>query len=138
WIAAEVNRRLMNWYIDRWKADDPAIKQLLPTTEPWFVLVATPDGYQYTFDNERMWRKSLRDNNGDGQITVGDGVDPNRNWPTKWRFDPEGASDNGASETYRGPSPASEPEVQAYRALMNRLKAKFMIDYHSYGELILY
>ena len=29
-------------------------------------------------------------------------------------------------------------EVTAYRALMNRLKAKFMIDYHSYGELILY
>ena len=85
-----------------------------------------------------MWRKNLRDNNDDGAITVGDGVDPNRNWPTKWRFDPEGASDNPASDTYRGPSPGSEPEVAAYRALMNRLKAKFMIDYHSYAELILY
>ena len=28
--------------------------------------------------------------------------------------------------------------MAAYRTLMNRLKAKFMIDYHSHGELILY
>ena len=122
--------------------NDPAsgIPQILATTELWFIPVVNPDGYDYTFvsDSTRLWRKSLRDNNGDGAITTVDGVDPNRNWPTKWRFDPEGASDNPASETYRGPSPSSEPEVTAYRALMNRLKAKFMIDYHSFGELILY
>ena len=39
---------------------------LLSDTELWFVLVANPDGYQYTFDGERLWRKNLRDNNGDG------------------------------------------------------------------------
>ena len=66
WIATEVNRRLMNWYVDHWNAGDPAVKKLLRTTELWFVLVANPDGYQYTFDAERLWRKNLRDNNGDG------------------------------------------------------------------------
>ncbi|CAA9516552.1 MAG: putative zinc-binding carboxypeptidase [uncultured Solirubrobacteraceae bacterium] len=140
WIAVETNRRLFDYVLKH--KNDPAsgIPQLLATTELWFTPVVNPDGYDYTFvaDSTRMWRKTLRDNNGDGAITVGDGVDPNRNWPTKWRFDPEGASDNPASETYRGPSPGSEPEVSAYRALMNRLKAKFMIDYHSHGELILY
>lgn len=140
WIAVETNRRLFEYVLDH--KNDPAsgIPQLLATTELWFIPVVNPDGYDYTFvsPSTRMWRKTLRDNNGDGAITVGDGVDTNRNWPTKWRFDPEGASDNTASDTYRGPSPSSEPEVTAYRALMNRLKAKFMIDYHSYGELILY
>ena len=29
WIAAEVDRRLMNWYIDRWRANDKEIKRLL-------------------------------------------------------------------------------------------------------------
>src|SRR5918996_2125513 len=67
WISTEVNRRLMNHYIDRWRANDGEIHRLLATTELWFILVANPDGYEYTFDHERLWRKNLRDNNGDGQ-----------------------------------------------------------------------
>ena len=140
WIAVETNRRLFEYVLEH--KNDPAsgIPQILATTELWFTPVVNPDGYDYTFVSEstRLWRKTLRDNNGDGAITTQDGVDPNRNWPTKWRFDPEGASDSFSSETYRGPSAESEPEVAAYRKLMNRLKAKFMIDYHSHGELILY
>ncbi|MGH2477839.1 MAG: M14 family zinc carboxypeptidase, partial [Candidatus Limnocylindrales bacterium] len=66
WISTEVNRRLMNHYIAGWRANDRAIRKLLQTTELWFVLVANPDGYQYTFEHERLWRKNLRDNNGDG------------------------------------------------------------------------
>jgi murein tripeptide amidase MpaA len=140
WIAAETNRRLFEYMLDHKRDASSGIPQLLSPTEVWFVPIVNPDGYDYTFvsPDTRMWRKNLRDNNEDGQITVGDGVDTNRNWPTKWRFDPEGASDTFAAETYRGPSPASEPEVSAYRKLMLRLRAKFMIDYHSYGELILY
>ena len=59
----------MNWYIDEWRANDKETKNLLKTNELWFVLVANPDGYQYTFDHERLWRKNLRDNDGDDQIT---------------------------------------------------------------------
>jgi murein tripeptide amidase MpaA len=79
WISTDVNRRLLHWYIDQYRAGDPEIRDLLGTTELWFVLVHNPDGYEYTFDVERLWRKNLRDNDGDGQITNVDGVDPNRN-----------------------------------------------------------
>ena len=51
---------------------------------------------------QRLWRKNLADNNGDGEITTGDGVDLNRNFPTRWGYDNEGSSPNPASETYRG------------------------------------
>ena len=34
-----------------------------------------------------------------------DGVDPNRNYPTKWGYDNEGSSDDPPSETYRGTGP---------------------------------
>ena len=67
--------------------------------------LANPDGYQYTFDHERLWRKNLRDNNGDGQIAAGDGVDPNRNFDEHWDYDNEGSSTNPSSDTYRGPAP---------------------------------
>jgi murein tripeptide amidase MpaA len=66
WISVEVNRRLLRWIIDQRKLENPEIVNLLKTTELWFVLSANPDGYQYTFDHERLWRKNLRDNNGDG------------------------------------------------------------------------
>jgi hypothetical protein len=140
WIAAETNRRLFAYVLAHKNDAASGIPQILATTELWFIPIVNPDGYDYTFvqDSTRLWRKNLRDNDGDATITTSDGVDPNRNWPTKWRFDPEGASDNIAGETYRGPSPGSEPEVASYRTLMHRLKAKFMIDYHSFAELILY
>jgi murein tripeptide amidase MpaA len=92
WISLEVNRRLLHYFIDGWKANDPEIRDLLRNTELWFVISANPDGYQYTFDTERLWRKNLRDNNNDGQITAGDGVDPNRNFAEHWGYDNEGSS----------------------------------------------
>ena len=70
WISTEVDRRLLHWYIDRWRANDKAVKQLLKDTELWFVLVHNPDGYQYTFDVERLWRKNLRDNDRTGPSTT--------------------------------------------------------------------
>ena len=104
WIAGEVNIRLLRWYIAGWDANDPEIKKLLRETELWFMPVANPDGYQYTFQSPdtRLWRKNLRDNNGNGTIELGDGVDPNRNFPEHWNYDQEGSSDVVSSDTYRG------------------------------------
>jgi zinc carboxypeptidase/immune inhibitor InhA-like protein len=138
WISTEVNRRLMNWYIDKWRANDKEIKNLLKNNELWFVLVANPDGYQYTFDHERLWRKNLRDNDGDNQITRADGVDPNRNFPEHFGWDEEGSSSQTSSDTYRGPSPASEPETQAMISLLDRGHFEFQINWHSFGQWLLY
>lgn len=138
WIATEVTRRLMTHYIDGWKANDPAVRSLLQTTELWFVPVANPDGYQFTFDHERLWRKNTRDINGDGQITVGDGVDLNRNFPNHWGYDEEGSSSLPSSETYRGTAAVSEPETVAMKGLLDRIKFKFQVNYHSNGQWLLY
>ena len=138
WIATEVDRRLMNYYIDKWRSGDRQVRKLLQSTELWFIPVANPDGYQYTFDHERLWRKNLRDNNGDGQITVGDGVDPNRNFPNHWGYDNEGSSPVTSSETYRGPAPLSEPETQAMVGLLDRIRFAFQVNYHSFGPYLLY
>jgi hypothetical protein len=138
WISLEVNRRLLHYFVDGWRERDWEIRRLLGRTELWFVISANPDGYQYTFDTERLWRKTLRDNNGDGQITVGDGVDPNRNFAEHWGYDNEGSSPDPADETYRGPSAASEPETQAVQGLIDRIRPKFQSNLHSFGEWLLY
>ena len=138
WISVEVNRRLLRYILDQRRLEVPAIVDLLKTTELWFVISANPDGYQYTFDHERLWRKTLRDNNGDGQITNGDGVDPNRNYNEHWNYDNEGSSTNQASETYRGPSARSEPETRAMAGLIDRIQPRTLVNWHSFGPLILY
>src|SRR5215216_335257 len=138
WISLEVNRRLLHYFIDHYRANDKTVKDLLKSTELWFVISANPDGYQYTFDHERLWRKNLRDNNGDGQITAGDGVDPNRNFAEHWGYDNEGSSPDPADETYRGPAATSEPETKAMQGLIDRIRPKFQSNLHSYGEWLLY
>ncbi len=140
WIAAETNRRLFQYLVQHKRDRASGVPKLLGSRELWIVPIVNPDGYDYTFGSKatRLWRKNLRDVNGDGQITSGDGVDPNRNWPEKWNYDLEGASDDPTTETYHGSGPASEPEVRALGALEKRIRARFQIDYHSFAQLILY
>ena len=140
WITPEVNRRLAAYLISQWRANNKAIKNLLKENELWFVLVANPDGYQYTHssDDTRLWRKTLRDNNNNGTIEVGDGVDPNRNYPEHWGYDNEGSSPVQSSDTYRGPDEESEPETQAITGLYDRIDFAFHVNWHSAGQWLLY
>jgi hypothetical protein len=138
WITPEVNRRLLHWYIDRWRANDKVVKGLLKDVELWFVLVHNPDGYEHTFDAERLWRKNLRDNDANGSINNNDGVDPNRNHAEHWRYDDEGSSSLFPSQTYRGTAPESEPETQAMVRLFDKVPFRLTISYHSFGPLLLY
>jgi hypothetical protein len=138
WITPEMIRRLMHQVIDGY-GTDPTWTNLVNTRELWFLPSANPDGYDFTFtEGNRLWRKNLRDVNGDGVITNGDGVDLNRNFPTNWGQDNEGSSPDSSGETYRGTGPASEPETKALDALFKRVKFTFMINYHSAAELLLY
>jgi hypothetical protein len=138
WITPEMVRRLLQHIVTSYGSDE-RITEIVDTTELWFVPVANPDGYDFTFEEgRRLWRKNLRDNNGDGTVGAGDGVDLNRNFPTRWGYDNEGSSPNPASDTYRGPAPASEPETQALDGLFADLTAEFLVNYHSAAELLLH
>ncbi|MFF3321704.1 M14 family zinc carboxypeptidase [Streptomyces sp. NPDC002889] len=139
WITPEMTRRLMHHYLAGY-GKDPQITRIVDSTELWFVLSANPDGYDYTFTGtaQRQWRKNLRDNNGDGTVAVGDGVDLNRNFTYKWGYDNEGSSPDPFDETYRGTGPASEPETKAIDAFQKRIGFAYGINYHSAAELLLY
>ena len=155
WLAAETNRRQLRMFVDNYGKGGTAIgtdgapiagvrsseiTKLVNTRELWFVLICNPDGYDFTFsgDEERIWRKNLHDNNGDGQITAIDGVDLNRNFPTRWGYDNEGSSDEPSSETYRGSEPASEPETRAIERLTNRVHFTSNKNDHTAAKLLLW
>ncbi len=138
WITPEMVRRLALHVLEGY-GKDAELTRLVDRRELWFVPVANPDGYDLTFEpGQRLWRKNLRDNNGNGVVDAGDGVDLNRNFPTRWGYDNEGSSPDPASDTYRGPRPASEPESKALIGLARRVGFEFLVNYHSAAELLLY
>ncbi|MFE0698660.1 M14 family zinc carboxypeptidase [Streptomyces sp. NPDC058872] len=139
WITPEMTRRLMHHYLDGY-GEDERITRIVDSTELWFVLSANPDGYDFTHADpaNRQWRKNLRDNNGDGRIGTGDGVDLNRNFAYKWGYDNEGSSPDPADETFRGKGPMSEPETRALDAFQKRIGFSYGINYHSAAQLLLY
>lgn len=100
--------------------------------EMWFIPVINIDGYKIVFaggSNWSLWRKTKRDNDGNGQYTYPmDGVDPNRNWDYRWAEYPE---NDPSSLRYKGPYPWSEPELVAVRDLVLREQPVFLMDLHS-------
>ncbi len=137
WMAAFMAMRLIDYLTGNY-GKDPRVTDLLDSTWVWVVPVANPDGYQYTFDVERLWRKNLRDNDGDGRITIADGVDLNRNFNSHWGLDEEGSSAVISDAAYRGSLPESEPETRAVVKFINAHDFKFLLSYHTYSDLILY
>ena len=131
WISVEVSFHIANHLVDNY-ATDPDVQALVDNGEIWVVPMLNPDGHQYSVDTYRMWRKNRRDNG------TSYGVDLNRNYETGWGG--SGSSGVPGSETYRGPSPFSEPETQVLRDFFLDPTYDFMamISYHSYSQLILY
>ncbi|MCW5936007.1 MAG: hypothetical protein KIT11_01705 [Fimbriimonadaceae bacterium] len=99
----------------------------------WIVPITNPDGYRYTWTNDRYWRKNRR-NTGSGFF----GVDLNRNWSVGWGGN-NGSSGSRGSETYRGTAAFSEPETANVRDFVATLeRVRGMIDFHSYSQLVLW
>ncbi len=132
WISVEVPfqiaRRLLESY-----GSDPDVRRLVDGCEIWVAPLLNPDGLEYSIGVYRYWRKNRRDN-GDGTF----GVDLNRNYDFRWGADDVGSSPEPGDETFRGPSPFSEPETRALRDLALARPFSTVIFYHSFGQTILY
>eukprot|EP00930_Biecheleria_cincta_P095900 TRINITY_DN87792_c0_g1_i1.p1 TRINITY_DN87792_c0_g1~~TRINITY_DN87792_c0_g1_i1.p1 ORF type:complete len:497 (+),score=65.37 TRINITY_DN87792_c0_g1_i1:66-1493(+) len=122
-----------------------------------------PDGYNYAWTTNRMWRKTrsnaVRCQNRPTDIA---GVDPNRNWDYMWGVSKDDnyrrELQNPCTDVYAGPHAFSEPEVRAVADYMelrqNRSwslshldnEGKILvgpgyvaafIDYHAYAQMLL-
>jgi hypothetical protein len=130
---------------------DPDITWLLDFHEIHLLLVANPDGRKLA-ETGAQWRKNTNQAYCAANPSLR-GADLNRNYDFAWGCC-GGSSGYSCDNTYRGPSPASEPEAQAIQAY---LRANFadqrgpnlndpapidasgiFLDVHSYGELVLW
>ena len=123
---------------------DPNLTYLVDSRELWFIPVVNPDGYEYNRQtwvgsgSFGLWRKNLRDNNGDFTITSADGVDLNRNFGFNWGWDNIGSSPTASSQLYRGPSAFSEPETRAVRDFVTARGITTANNYHTYAEICIH
>ncbi|XP_034232918.1 zinc carboxypeptidase-like [Thrips palmi] len=103
----------------------------------WHIFPSTnPDGYYYTHNGNRLWRKSRSKFN-----YICYGADLNRNWPFHWGE--TGSSSSPCSDVYAGVRAGSEAETKALRHYVDALMEKpnplrVYISLHSYSQLLMF
>lgn len=118
---------------------DNETQSFLDKYDFFIIPFVNPDGFVYTQTTERLWRKNRQP--GPGNATCY-GRDINRNWAYGWDANPLGASIDPCSQVYRGEAPSDTPENQGMDAFMRKIRdeqgIKLFIDWHSYGQYILF
>jgi len=140
WIDGGIHARewispaTVTWMLKELVENDAAHSDLTENMD-WYILPShNPDGYAFTQEENRMWRKTRSEH---GSIFGCKGVDPNRNWG--YQFNTGGSSNDKCSDTYHGPEAFSEIENQHVRDFILSVKDKlvFYNSIHSYSQLIL-
>jgi len=128
WISPAVATYIVNQLLEN-NSDHP---DYLDKINWYFIPSANPDGYTYTFETDRMWRKTRSPQGG----CIG--VDPNRNWDFHWGE--SGVSDNPCTEVFPGDVPFSEIETRNIRDFVQTLDPVPILShcFHSYSQLWLW
>nr|XP_006822141.1 PREDICTED: carboxypeptidase A4-like [Saccoglossus kowalevskii] len=134
WITPATNIWMTNKMLHTY-TEDSRVTRLLDMFDLYILPVFNVDGYDYTWDVYRLWRKTRSVNMGVGPECYG--VDPNRNWPHE--FGGGGTSTNPCSYSYRGEYPLSEVEVRQVvewiRQKSQTQEFKFFMDIHSAAQM---
>jgi carboxypeptidase T len=133
-LSVEVPLMLAHTLLERYVSGDATIKRLVDSRDIHIIPLVNPDGAEYDIEggSYHMWRKNRALVNGSPQ-----GVDLNRNYGYQWGTG--GSSTDPSDETYRGPSPFSEPETQHVRDFIDKQKnISSLLTFHTFSKLVLY
>jgi hypothetical protein len=108
--------------------------ELLRHTRLVVLPIVNPDGLHANCQRLASGRRAYHRCNGRG-------VDLNRNFPwltPELPLNPLGGSRWRRSPHYVGPHPLSEPETRALRDVVDEVRPRVSVGFHSFGELLLY
>jgi carboxypeptidase T len=152
YVTAPLSLAFARWLVDG-HGNHADATWLLDHHEVHLMLHANPDGRKKA-EAGLSWRKNTNTAYC-GPRSSSRGADLNRNFSFGWNSTGGvGSSGNACSDVYRGPAPASEPEVKAVEAYIRSLwpdrrgpglgdpaaadTSGIHIDLHSYSELVLW
>lgn len=108
------------------------ITTLLDSFTLAIIPVLNVDGYIYSHEKDRMWRKNRQPTS----VFWCTGTDINRNFDAGWSG--PGASGNPCSEAYYGSAAFSAPESKAVSLYIESVKPISYIDWHAFSQLFMY
>lgn len=133
-LSVEMPLRFMQNFLKDYRAGNPRIVRMVEGREIHIVPALNPDGLDYDIEGGRYksWRKNRRQNSNNTF-----GVDLNRNYGFKWGTG--GSSSNPSSDTFKGPTPFSEPETTGIKNYLEaRKNISIVLSFHTFSELILF
>lgn len=119
---------------------DKRITKFLEAYDIIFIPEMNPDGIEYTWDEDRLWRKSRQRT----KMPWCPGLDLDHAFGYEWDTWRSGHWNHPCSESYAGEEPWQSVEVSAFRdwakreAETNNIDFVGLIDLHSYSQQILF
>jgi len=134
WIASATATFMINELVNNYEQN----KDIVDNLNIHFLPMANPDGYEYSRNSDRMWRKNRNPSPGKDSSKACKGVDLNRNWGFHWGE--AGVSHNTCSDIYCGTGPFSELEALNIKNYVEALEPTPVLGHsiHSYSQLWLW
>lgn len=139
WISVSTSAYILRTLVHDYDSNHNDLTyKLLKHFDFVFIPVLNPDGYDYTWTTDRLWRKTRQQTT----LPFCPGIDIDRSFPFGWDADVQ--TDNPCSESYAGEHPLQAIEAHhlaewAKNETANgQRKFTAFIDLHSYSQQILY